>query len=138
MSTTKRQTQQRTAIVAVIECMDCTFTPQEVLDRAQRACPGLGIATVYRSIRDLMEQGRIQRVVVAGSVPRYERTDVTHHHHFLCESCGAVTPLEGCALKKTYRLPLGFRASSHEIIFTGICPDCTESGGAANGRDEAC
>ena len=127
MSTTKRQTQQRTAIVTVIECMDCTFTPQEVLGRAQRACPGLGIATVYRSIRDLVEQGRVQRVVVASTAPRYERTNVTHHHHFHCESCGEVTPLEGCAVKKTYRLPLGFKASSHEVIFTGTCPTCADS-----------
>ena len=128
MSTAKRQTQQKAAIVAAIEDMDCAFTPPEVLDRAQRACPGLGIATVYRSIRDLLEQGRIQRVVVAGSAPRYERTNVTHHHHFHCESCGAVTPLEGCAVKKTYRLPLGFKASSHEVIFTGTCPICADSG----------
>ena len=126
MSITNRQTQQRTAIVTVIEGMDCTFTPQEVLGQAQRACPGLGIATVYRSIRDLVEQGRVQRVIVAGSAPRYERANVTHHHHFHCGSCGEVTPLEGCALKKTYRLPSGFKASSHEVTFTGTCPTCAE------------
>ncbi|MBM4149312.1 MAG: transcriptional repressor [Lentisphaerae bacterium] len=127
MSTAKRQTQQRTAIVTAIEGTDCTFTPQEVLGHAQRACPGLGIATVYRSIRELVEQGCIQRVVVAGSAPRYERTNVTHHHHFHCESCGAVTPLEGCSLKENYRLPSGFRASSHDVIFTGTCPKCADS-----------
>jgi Fur family ferric uptake transcriptional regulator len=124
MSTVKRQTQQRTAIVAAIEDMDCAFTPPEVLGRAQRACPGLGIATVYRSIRALVEEGRIRRVVVAGSAPRYERTNVRHHHHFHCESCGEMTPLEGCSLKQNYRLPPGFKASSHEVIFTGTCSNC--------------
>lgn len=127
MSTGKRQTQQRAAIVTVIEGMDCAFTPQEILDHAQCTCPGLGIATVYRSIRDLVENGHVQRVVVAGSAPRYERTNVTHHHHFHCESCGDVTPLEGCSLKKNYRLPSGFQASSHDVIFTGTCPNCTDS-----------
>lgn len=127
MSIAKRQTQQRAAIVTAIEEMACAFTPQEVLDRAQRACPGLGIATVYRSIRALVEQGRIQRVVVAGGAPRYERTNVTHHHHFHCKTCGEVAPLEGCALKKTYRLPVGFKASSHEVTFTGTCPTCVDS-----------
>ena len=127
MSTAKRQTQQRASIVTAIDGMDCTFTPQEVLGQAQRACPGLGIATVYRSIRDLVEEGRVQRVVVAGSAPRYERTNVTHHHHFHCEFCGEVTPLEGCALKKNCRLPSGYKASSHEIVFTGACPNCANS-----------
>jgi Fur family ferric uptake transcriptional regulator len=127
MSTVKRQTRQRAAIVTAIEKMDCAFTPQEILCRAQRACPGLGIATVYRSIRDLVANGHVRQVVVAGGAPRYERTDVRHHHHFHCESCGEVTPLEGCSLKKNYRLPSGFKASSHDITFTGTCPTCTDS-----------
>jgi len=127
MSTAKRQTQQRTAIVTAIEGMGCAFTPPELLGHAQRACPGLGIATVYRALRDLVEEGRVHRVVVAGSAPRYERTNVAHHHHFHCESCGEVTPLEGCALNKSYRLPSEFEVSSHEVIFTGTCPTCADS-----------
>ncbi len=126
MSTAKRQTQQRAAIVAAIETMDCAFAPQDILSHAQRACPGLGIATVYRSIRDLVAEGSLRRVVVAGSAPRYERTDVAHHHHFHCEACGEVTPLEGCLLKKSYELPSGFKVSSHDITFTGTCPTCAD------------
>jgi len=132
MSTAKRQTQQRAAIVSTIENIDCTFTPQELLSRAQRTCPGLGIATVYRSVRDLVEKGLIRRVVVASGAPRYERTNVRHHHHFHCESCGKVAPLEGCALSKDYRLPSGFKASSHELTFTGTCSGCSESERASN------
>lgn len=127
MSTPKRKTQQRAAIGAAIEAMECAFTPQEVLGRAQTACPGLGIATVYRSIRDWVASDRLRSVVVAGGTPRYERTDVAHHHHFHCEDCGAVTPLAGCSLKKDYELPPGFSVSSHEVMFTGTCPACGSS-----------
>jgi Fur family ferric uptake transcriptional regulator len=127
MSTGKRQTLQKKAILAAVEDMDCAFTPQELLSRAKRACPGLGIATVYRSIRGLVEEGRLRGVVVPGSAPRYERTDAMHHHHFHCESCDDVTPLAGCSLKKDYRLPPGFKASSHEVTFTGTCPTCADS-----------
>ena len=115
------------AILTAIDQMDCAFTPQGLLGHAQRACPGLGIATVYRAIRDLVEEGRIRQVVVAGSAPRYERADMTHHHHFRCESCGRVTPLEGCVLDGKHQLPSGFNASSHEVIFTGTCPTCADS-----------
>lgn len=115
------------AIASVIEEMDCAFTPQEVLGQAQRTCPQLGIATVYRSIRDLVKEGRVRRVVVVGSAPMYERTDVSHHHHFHCASCGEVTALEGCSLKEDYRLPSGFKASSHEVTFSGTCPTCGDS-----------
>lgn len=127
MSTAKRKTRQRMAILAAIKGIDCAFTPQEILDRAQRDCPGLGIATVYRSISELLDQGRIRGVVVADAVPRYERTDVKHHHHFHCASCGAVTPLTGCSLKEDYRLPPGFNATSHDVTFTGACPACSNT-----------
>lgn len=122
----KRQTPQKAAMVTAIEDRDCAFTPQEILKQAQRICPGLGIATVYRLIRDLVAEGRIRRVVVAGGAPKYERTNVAHHHHFHCESCGEVTPLEGCSLEKNYRLPSGYKASSHEVVFTGTCPACAD------------
>lgn len=126
MSTAKRQTQQKAAIITAIEGIDCAFTPQELLGCAQQTCPGLGIATVYRSISDLVEEGIIRRVVVASSAPRYERTDVRHHHHFHCDSCGDVAPLDGCPLNESYQLPSGFKVNSHEVTFTGTCPDCTE------------
>ena len=124
MSTAKRQTLQRTAIATAIASTDCAFTPEELLSHAQRACPGLGIATVYRAIRDMVQEGRIRGILVADNSPRYERTDVAHHHHFQCDTCGGVTPLKGCSLKEDYRLPSGFKVSSHEVIFTGICPAC--------------
>ena len=126
----KRRTHQRAAIDIVIGKMECAFTPQDVLDHAQSTCPGLGIATVYRAIRDLTEQGRIRRIVVSGGAPLYERTDVAHHHHFRCESCGEVTALEGGALKEDYRFPSGFKVSSHEVVFSGTCPDCVDSSGS--------
>ncbi len=124
MSTKNRHTPQRASIESVLNMAEGPLTPQEVLAQARKRCPGLGIATVYRAIRDLLEENRIRSIVVPGKAPLYERTDLAHHHHFQCESCGQVTLLEGCSLDAGYRLPRGFKALSHVIIFNGICPAC--------------
>jgi hypothetical protein len=47
----ERNTRQRSAIRDAIAQAERPLLPQEVLDAAQRAVPGLGIATVYRPAR---------------------------------------------------------------------------------------
>jgi Fur family ferric uptake transcriptional regulator len=122
----KRNTQQRQAIRGVFDKAERPLAPQEILEQAQAGCPGVGIATVYRAIRDLVDEGRIRQLVVAAGPTLYERTDLTHHHHFRCRNCGEVTPLHGCSLDSDYELPRGFKASSHEVVFSGTCPSCSD------------
>ncbi len=53
-----------------------------------KEAPTLGIATVYRSLKALAKDGRVVSVEIPGQMPRYERADKGHHHHFLCR-CAA-------------------------------------------------
>ena len=73
---------------------------------------------------DLLAEKHIVPIEASGKPPLYERADLAHHHHFHCERCDAVTPLKGCSLSAKYRLPKGYVASSHEILFSGTCPSC--------------
>ena len=42
----------------------------------------LGIATVYRNIRSLTEEGELSEVKLPGENPRFELAGHQHHHHF--------------------------------------------------------
>jgi len=112
------------AIETVFEMADHPLSPHDVLAQARSIHPGMGIATVYRAIRSLLEDNRIVPVEVSGKPPLYERADLEHHHHFHCETCGEVTPLGGCSLSANYELPKGFDSISHEVLFRGTCADC--------------
>src|SRR6185436_16259908 len=68
----KRDTQQRRAIRRTIEDNGRPLSPKEVLDSARGHCPGLGIATVYRTIKALAEEGSLAQVDLPGEPPRYE------------------------------------------------------------------
>ena len=77
-----RETRQRIAIRRVFESADGPISPEDVLALAQESVSGLGIATVYRSIKNLVEEGWLVAVELPGQASRYEVAGKGHHHHF--------------------------------------------------------
>ncbi|NUN95068.1 MAG: transcriptional repressor, partial [Candidatus Omnitrophica bacterium] len=86
--------------------------------------PGLGIATVYRTLKSLLEEGSVVAVEMPGQALRYEAAGKEHHHHFHCRGCGRVFEVEGCPTGIGRLTPPGFRLEGHEIVLHGLCPDC--------------
>jgi Fur family transcriptional regulator, ferric uptake regulator len=119
-----RNTRQKTAIREALAGANRPLSPEEVLRSAQQHQAGVGIATVYRNIQTLVEEGWLQPVEVPGDATRYEVTGKKHHHHFQCNECGKLYDLEGCAAQSRPKLPRGFRASGHEFYFYGTCAAC--------------
>ncbi len=119
----ERNTRQKAAIREAFERAGRPLSTDEVHAAARSASTGLGIATVYRSIRSLVEDGWLATVDVPGRNPLYEVSGKGHHHHFSCERCERVYELEGCATVDT-SLPRGFRASHHDLTIYGICAPC--------------
>lgn len=120
----ERDTQQRRAIRAAFEEAGRPLSPQEVLDIAKRRSPGLGIATVYRTIKSLGEVGLLTQVDLPGETPRFETTGKTHHHHFHCRKCDRVYELEGCPEGLARMTPAGFSLEAHEVVLYGRCASC--------------
>lgn len=120
----ERDTQQRRAIRSAIERADRPLSPREVLDEAQPLSPGLGIATVYRALKNGVEGGWLQPVDLPGEPPRYEPTGKEHHHHFHCRTCDRVYEIEGCPNDLRNLTPAGFTLETHEIVLYGRCADC--------------
>lgn len=120
----QRKTQQSTAIREALEEAGRPLSPQEILEAAQAEVPGLGIATVYRNVRSLVEEGRLHVVELPGSSSRYELADKDHHHHFHCRGCDGVFDIEDCPGSLKDLTPRGFRLETHEIILYGLCAGC--------------
>jgi Fur family transcriptional regulator, ferric uptake regulator len=120
----ERDTQQRRAIRSAIELADRPLSPKEVLDQAQPQSPGLGIATVYRTLKSGVEGGWLQPVELPGEPPRYEPTGKQHHHHFHCRRCDRVYEIEGCLDDLRHLTPPGFVLEAHEIVLYGRCAGC--------------
>ena len=120
----ERVTQQRSAICAAVESAGRPLSPAELYDAARAQLPRIGLATVYRAIRDLVETGWLRPVEVPGESARYERSGKPHHHHFLCRSCDSLWEVPACPTGIEQLAPYGFITESHEITLYGLCGEC--------------
>ena len=119
----ERRTKQQQAIQRAITASKRPLSPGEVLARARRSSPTLSLATVYRGLKRLEDEGAIARVEIPGQPTRFEsqRAASQHHHHFVCRVCDRVYDIPGCAPGVDGLAPKGFRVESHEIVLFGVC-----------------
>lgn len=125
----QRNTHQRRAIYRVLEEADRPLSPQEVLEHARREVPNLGIATVYRAVKAMVEAGDLTSVQLPGEAPRYEFAGKHHHHHFRCLKCDRVFEIEGCPGGLASMLPEGFQLERHDVVLYGACSECRNGNG---------
>lgn len=126
----ERNTRQRTAIREAIALAARPLLPQEVLDAAQAAVPGLSIATVYRNLRALLDEGELRLVELPGENARYELAGAPHHHHFQCTRCQRVFEVTACPGDLASLAPPGFTVEDHDLTLYGRCSDCARPGAA--------
>lgn len=123
--TSQRDTRQRRAIRRVFLTTGRPLTPEEVLLMGQRTVNSLGLATVYRNIKILNEEGWLSEVDLPGGGTRYELAERPHHHHFLCRSCDQAYDVDGCPDNIDELAPPGFAVERHELTLFGLCGTCS-------------
>jgi Fur family ferric uptake transcriptional regulator len=123
-ATGQRQTRQKNAIRNTFEREGRPLSPQQVFDLAQSEVDGLGIATVYRNIKALLEEGWLVPVELPGEATAYEEAGKAHHHHFRCDSCARIFELAGCVPNVERLAQSGFAVRTHDVVLYGLCADC--------------
>ncbi len=124
----ERNTRQREAIRATLTAMARPLTPQELHVAAQADVPAIGIATIYRTIKALLDDGELVEVPMPGAPSRYELAGLDHHHHFHCTTCDRMFEVEGCVAGSLRSLlPRGFKLEHHELLLSGRCPQCVRA-----------
>ncbi|MFY8182804.1 MAG: Fur family transcriptional regulator [Polynucleobacter sp.] len=126
----ERKTRQYQAIFEVIAHGGGPLLAQEIQELAAKTVPQLSLATVYRQIKSLLEDGSIRQVQLPGQNPRYEigshehDHDHGHHHYFQCRRCEKVFDVPTCPGNLDKLAPAGFMVEDHEIILYGRCGEC--------------
>lgn len=120
-----RNTRQKSAIKRAFEDAGRPLSAQQVLDAARGMVAGTGMATVYRNIRALLDEGWLVPVELPGGATFYELSGKAHHHHFHCERCLQVFDLDHCAAAALGRMaPKDFSVTRHEVVLYGACSAC--------------
>jgi Fur family transcriptional regulator, ferric uptake regulator len=120
----ERDTQQRRAIRAALEGADRPLSPKEVLTASKRRVGSLGMATVYRNLNAMVEEGSLVEVELPGESARFELAGKRHHHHFVCEVCNRAFEVHACPGNMSGLTPEGFSLTRHEVVLYGSCAEC--------------
>lgn len=120
-------TVQRTAIRSVLEEARRPLGPTEVLEAAQVHVPHLGMTTVYRTLKSLVDENWLEVVSLPGEPSRYERAGAPPHAHFRCDECERVFRAPGSCPGVLAMVPEGFALSDHSLVLFGVCGDCREA-----------
>ncbi|KUN69166.1 Fur family transcriptional regulator [Streptomyces canus] len=88
----------------------------------------ISLQAVYEALHSLTAAGLVRRLEPPGSPARFEGRVGDNHHHLVCRSCGAVVDVD-CAVGHAPCLTAsddrGFSIDEAEVIYWGLCPDCS-------------
>ena len=94
-----RRTSARSAVATRIESVSEAFTAEQLC----RDLPEVGRATVYRTIRHLVDAGALCKLPILDGAPMYSIARVEHHHHTICSKCGAVGEFRHSTVERLMR-----------------------------------
>lgn len=120
-----RDTKQRVAIIETLREYGHPMTARHIRDRASDMVPSLGIATVYRNIRYLLDSGEIEQIDVPGATSYYGIPREGNHVLAVCKDSQRVqlipeVDVSAGVLKK---LPKNFKADSFQMFVLGTFTD---------------
>jgi Fe2+ or Zn2+ uptake regulation protein len=123
-----RITPQRFAVYANLLSRTDHPTVEQILKDVNQNLPISSKATVYSALSVLREVGLVREVLLEEGVTRYD-ANVEPHHHFYCQTCGAIDDLnwETFSTIQLNRLPKGMMAESYEVTVQGNCHRCQMS-----------
>ena len=94
-----RITGQRRQVVAAIERRDGGFSAEDIAGELE----GVGRATVYRTLKLLVNSDVICKLALPDGTPMYSPSRLEHHHHSVCTSCGAVEEFRDITVERVLR-----------------------------------
>ena len=127
---TTRHSPKREAILECLRSTTCHPSAEWVYAQLKPRIPDLSLATVYRNLKALVDDGTLAVVQLPGENPRYEPVSRRHHHHFQCRRCQRVFDVHDCPGDLKRMAPQGFVVERHELTLYGRCADCNAAAGA--------
>ena len=123
-----KHTRQRDAILEVFLDSGGHVTSEQLHDRVRARHPEIGTATVYRTLKLLVQAGVASSTTFREGVTLYERED-RHHDHLVCVRCGKIIEFESSMIEdaqKEIAKRHRFHLLRHRHELYGYCSDCQQ------------
>ena len=122
----KRTTRQLEQVFKALQGDHTHPFAHEIYQRVHKTLPRISLATVYRNLHRLVDEGKIRTVFLDAQGARFDR-ETSQHDHFVCERCGRVDdlflrqarPVDLSSLAKE-----GYVVTTHTLTVHGMCQGC--------------
>ena len=131
MSAQRRETRQRVAVSAALDEVDSFVSAQQLYSLMRASGDGVGLATVYRTLQQLADDGQLDVVRSTDNETMYRRCSSGHHHHLVCRYCRRTVEVDSVAVERwAARMGSdhGFIDVSHVVEVSGTCAECAADG----------
>ncbi len=126
-----RSTRQREVILDIFLSTHEHLSIEELYLKVRASNPGIGQATVYRTLKLFVEAGLARELTLSDGHTRYEHQMAGEHHdHLICLNCNAIIEFEDETierLQKEIAERHGFKLVTHKMQLCGICPSCRKA-----------
>lgn len=119
-------TPQRIAVYKYLQSTTEHPSAETIYNALQEDYPTMSLATVYKSLKTLVEVNLVQELNVGEGNFRYDG-NVLSHPHIQCLSCGRVDDIHNLSfedLNEKVSSYTDYEIVSNQVYFYGICKEC--------------
>ena len=111
------------SILEMVRNSEGHLTAEEAFLLAKKKKIDVSMASIYRILGKLADDGLIRRFSVSGGADVFDKT-LDEHEHLICSKCGKVKDIHIKDLKKKLIKEVGAEISDYELSINYICDDC--------------
>lgn len=124
-------TPQRRLILETLLSQKDHLSSEELYSRVKKRDDSVGQATVYRTLKLLVDAAIVEPLDFADGVTRYEASyGKDHHDHLICTVCNKNIEIYDSVIEKRQEeiaSEHGFLLDSHKMYLYGICDECRKN-----------
>lgn len=125
-----RITPQREMIIEAVAHNGHHLSAEEVFELVRQRSRAINLATVYRTLDLLVEEGLASRTDLGGGQVVYATLRHGPHGHLVCRQCGKVIETDAevlAPLIQALQVKWRFYCDVQHLAIPGLCADCQES-----------
>lgn len=127
-----KSTRQRERIVRAFFAAGRHVSAEELYHQIQSQDPGIGLVTVYRTLKLLRQAGLATERQFGEAYTRFDPNPADWpHDHLICTRCGKIQEFEDAnlhSLREKVARSLDFTVIEHKLELYGFCRDCARLG----------
>jgi Fur family ferric uptake transcriptional regulator len=130
MATPRRVTSQQRLVSQALARHGGFITAQGLYSALRAGNEPVGLATVYRSLAGMVDDGCADVIVTPTGESLYRLCSDVHHHHLTCRICGRTVEIVSPAVERwssKVAADNGYADVEHTVQLSGVCGPCQQA-----------